>query len=193
MARTKVSFCRHLKDRRFRKNENLILGIFISERKNSPTTKKIANKTKLSRSTIYIHHHAIKEIIPDYERYILVLFSSSTKKKLRQKNSQLKNLYFDMLVFILQNKKIFKMFLKFNDREIINKMVGKIKNQVIASTNLPKNSQKIFQIYTSEITEIIFMWGRANFSEDKLTQVLSDIMYLTETFASRLTPISYEY
>lgn len=192
MARSKVSFGRHLKDRRFSKNENLIIDIYIRERKNDITARKIAKKTKLGRSTIYAHHRAVKEIIPDYENYILALFTSNIKKKIRKKNVALKFLYLDMLLFILRNKKIFRMFLIFNDREIISRMIGKLEKKITSSMRLPKNSQKIFKVYTSEVTEVIFAWGRAGFSEGELTQVLSDIMYLTSTCTDRLNPINHE-
>ena len=96
-----------------------------------------------------------------------------------------------MLVFILRNKKIFKMFLKFNDREIIGKMIKKMNTKIIRFAKLPKNSDKILKMYASEITEIIFEWGRKGFPEAQLERVLSDIMYLTKTCRTRLMPINY--
>ena len=84
------------------------------------------------------------------------------------------------------------MFLIFNDREIISRMIGKLEMKITSSMRLPKNSQKIFKVYTSEVTEVIFAWGRAGFSEGELTQVLSDIMYLTSTCTDRLNPINHE-
>ena len=191
MARPKASFCKHLKDRRFRKNENLILDIFISKKGRDITSKKISRYAKLGRSTFYFHHCAVKEIIPDYEKYILASFSSAIKKKLLQKNTQLKTIYLDMLVFILQNKKIFKMFLKFDDRKIINQMVNKIGNKIRRFSRLSEKSTKIWKIYVGEITEVIFAWGHVGFPEEKLLEVLSDIMYLTETCADRLAPIDH--
>ena len=191
MVKNKVSFGRRLKDRRFFRNENLILDIFVCN--SNITTKKIAKKAKLSRSTIYVHHHAIKEIIPDYERYILSSFSFAIKKKLHQKTVHLKSLYLEMLLFVLRNKKIFKMFIKFDNREIIVKMVGKLESKIIGTLRLPQKSQKIFKVYASEITEVIFAWGHAGFPEDKLNQTLSDIMYLTNTYWDRLAPINHEY
>lgn len=184
---------KQMKNRRFFKNENLILDIFIREYKNGITTKKIAKKAKLSRSTIYVHHHAIKEIIPDYERYILSLFSSTIKKKLHRRSTHLKTLYLEMLLFILRNKKIFKMFIKFDDREIIVKMIGKLNSKIISTVRLPKSSKKILKIYAGEVAELIFAWGRADFPKNELERVLSDIMYLTNTCSTRLTPINHEY
>ena len=191
MVRTQAFFCKHLKDRRFRKNENLILDIFISEKGSNVTTKKIAKKAKLGRATIYFHHRAVAAIIPDYEKYILASFSASIKKRLLQKNAQLKILYLDMLVFILRHKKIFKMFLKFDDRKIINQMIHRLENKIRNFSRLSEKSTRIWKIYVGEITEVIFIWGRAGFPENKLTEVLSDIMYLTETFADRLAPIDH--
>ena len=178
-----------MNDLRFRKNENLILTIFVSEYKNDITVKKIARRAGLSRSTIYAHHHAVKEILPDYERYVLVEYSGLAQKRLWRRNAQLRAIFLDMLVFILRNKKIFEMFLEFNDRAIFYKMIGKIQGKIIRSMRLPRNCDKILKIYESEIAEVIFEWGKRGFSEKELEKVLSDIMYLTSTCKNRLMPI----
>ena len=186
----RASLSRRLKDRRFRKNEGMIVKVFV-KKKGDLTARKIAKETGLSRSTVYEHHHAMKEIIPDYERYILGEYSLAIRKRMRRKNVPLKALYFDTLLFILRNRKIFEMFLKFNDKEIVVRMVGKMKSKIVGSQRLPKNSDGMFRIYAVEVAEVIFGWGERGFSEEELSRVLNDILYLTETCGDRLGPINH--
>ena len=190
MGTKRVALGRRLKDRRFRKNEGLIVEIFIKGN-GELTVKKMAKETGLSRSTVYEHHHAIKEIIPDYERHVLAEYSRLMRKKMRRKNVQLRTLYFDTLVFILRNRKIFEMFLKFNDRNVVMKMVDKMRGKIVNLAGLPKKSDKVFRVYAVEVVEIIFGWGERGFLESELEQVLGDIMYLSKTCGHRLGPINH--
>lgn len=169
-----------MKDRRYRKTEGTILEVFFGEAGNNITMKKLAELAGLPRSTMYVHHHAIKEIIPDYERYVLLEYIINIKKKL--KNPELKFLYLDLLLFIIRNRNIFEMFLKFGDREILVKMLEELKMVV-------GGSDRVFRIFVSEVIEIIFEWGREGFPEDELEKVLTDIMYLTNTAKERLGPL----
>ena len=189
MKKEEVFFGRRMKDLRFRKNENLILKTFVGEREEKITVRKFVKELGFSRSTMYLHHHAMKEIIPDYERYILAEYSSMMRRKIRKKNVQLKTLYLDMLVFILRNQKIFEMFLEFDDRVAVAKMVYKLENKIVSFARLSKTSRKILKVYISEVVEIIFEWGRGGFTEKELEDVLADIMYLTQTCRERLGPI----
>lgn len=181
---------RGMKNKRYRKTEEVILKVFFDENERGITMQKMAKKAKIGRSTMYTHHHAIREILPDYERYVLREYGLTMKKKLRKKNISLKSLYLDTLLFILRNKKIFAMFLKFGDREITIKMIGRLEDKVSIAMRFPKNSEKIFRIYASEVAEIIFEWGEKGFSDRELEKILSDIMYLTETSRARLMPIN---
>ncbi len=110
---------------------------------------------------------------------------------MRRKNVLLRALYFDTLVFILRNRKIFEMFLKFNDRGVVVKMVEKMRGKIVGVQRLPKNSEKMFRIYAVEVTEIVFEWGERGFLESEVLQVLGDILYLTETCDKRLRPINH--
>ena len=191
MKRKRVALDGRLKERRFWKNEGKSVDIYMRKHEDL-TVGKIARKTGLSRSTVYAHHHAIREIIPDYENYILSEYSRIIRKKMRKKDVQLKSLYLDMLVFILRNQKIFEMFLEFNDREIMIRMISKLENKIIDFARLPKEPGKILRVYMSEVVEIIFEWGNKKFSDEVLFKVLSDIMYLTETCGERLLPLNYK-
>ena len=181
---------RGMRNKRYRKTEEAILKVFFDENKKGITMQKMARKAKVGRSTMYTHHHAIREILPDYERYILREYWLLMQKKIKKKNLQLRTLYLDTLLFILRNRKIFEMFLELNDRDVMIRMVKKLESRIYNFARLPKNSEKIFRIYASEIVEIVFEWGEENFSEKELEKVLSDIMYLTESSRNRLMPIN---
>lgn len=191
MSGKRVFLERKFKDCRFRKAEDAILDTYVKEHGKDLTVVKMAKKAGLGRATMYVHHHATREIVPDYQRYILFQFRKETQKKLRRKNSQLKSLYLDLLIFILRNKKIFEMFLKFDNREALVKILTKLKPKVVSSMRFPKNSDRIFRIYASEVAELIMEWGEKGFSEKEMGQVLSDIMYLTESARSRLLPLEH--
>lgn len=67
-----------MKDQRFRKTEEKILAVFLDG--DFDTMGQIAKKIGVARSTVYIHHHTIREILSDWEEYILVEYSSRMKK-----------------------------------------------------------------------------------------------------------------
>ncbi|MDO4752872.1 MAG: TetR/AcrR family transcriptional regulator [Candidatus Saccharibacteria bacterium] len=186
----KILLKNKMKNRRFRKNEEAIIDVFLNDYKKGITVQKMAKKAGLGRTTIYIHHHATREIISDYHKYILAQYRKEIQKKLKKRDVPLKMLYFDMLIFILRNKKIFGMFLQFGNRDILMDMIKKMELKIVKFARLPKNSEKILGIYVSEVVELIFEWGKRGFSERELESILKDIMYLTETSRNRLMPIS---
>lgn len=180
---------RGMNHRRYRKTEETILRVFFDENQKGISMQKMAKKAGLGRSTMYTHHHAIREIIPDYERYMLVEFQTIERRKMRVKNTQLRSLYLDLLLFILRNRKVFEMFLRYGDRNIYVMMIKKLETKIINFARLPSNSEKLFAIYTNEVVGVIEGWGKSGFSENEVEKVLGDIMYLTETCRDRLMPI----
>lgn len=179
---------RRLKDKRFRKNEESILDVYLGEL-DDLTMKKIAKRAGISRSTVYEHHHAIKEIVLDYERYILKEYTRIVRERSQKEDVPLKSFYLDMLLFILKNKKVFRMFLKLKDREIIMKMFGELEDKIIEDERLPKNSTRMLRILKSEMAEIIFEWGEKGFPKKEVERVRREIVYLSETALKRLERI----
>lgn len=155
-----------MRDCRYKKTEEKILSVFFDARYD--TMRQIAKKAGVARSTIYTHHHSVMRILPDWEKYILEEYYLFLRKES----------YFEMLIFILKHQNFFEVFLKFNDREIIMKMV-----LFLWRAERPK---EIYNILASEITEIIFEWGRRGFSEKEIERVLADIVYLSKTAEARL-------
>lgn len=62
------------------------------------------------------------------------------------------------------------------------KMILKLKPKI-------KEPEKILRICASEITEIIFEWGKRGFAKKEIEKVLSDMMYLTVSARKRLGPL----
>ena len=163
-----------MKDRRYKKTEEKILTVFFDE--DFKTMREIAKRAGVARSTIYTHHHKMMEIMPDWEEYILAEYQLMIREKMEVKSAR--SLYFEMLVFILKNRKFFEVFLRFRNREVLVKMIFSMWDT--------ENSRRILRIAASEITEIIFEWGERGFSKKELEEVLADIMYFSEMIKVRL-------
>ena len=84
------------------------------------------------------------------------------------------------------NKKIFKIFLKFDDRYVITEMINELKDMVIKEAKLTRNKEKIFQIFVSEIEVIIRNWCKNGFDFKKVDKCVSEIVYLMNTSRIRL-------
>ena len=181
---------RGMKNKRYRKTEEKILRVFFIENKKGTTFEKIAKRAGVARATLYSHHRAIREVIPDYRRYLLVEYSILLKKIMKRKELSLRVLYFETLLFILRNKKVFEMLVEFGDFETLVKIFSKLRLKIVASARLSKASQKIFRIYTSEVIGIIREWIKEGSPEKEIERVLADMIYLTETARERLMPIS---
>lgn len=160
------------KNCRSKKTEEMILTVFF----NHPeyTMCQIAKKAGVARSTVYNHHHSVRQIIPDCESYILAEYEQTLKK-----NAEIKIFYFNVLIFIIKNRQFFEIFLKFNDRKILIEMLSCLKPRF----DVPERN---FQIYVAEVVEIIFEWGKSGFSESEIDKIVSDIVYLTLTIHKRL-------
>lgn len=181
---------RGMRNKRYRRTEDKILRVFFVENKKGTTLSKMAKKVGVARATMYAHHRTVREVIPDYRRYMLVEYDRLVRRKIRKRNLTLKTTYFETLLFILRNKRVFRMLIEFGDVETLVGILRKIKPKIESSIRLPKGSEKVFRVYISEIIEIIVEWGESGFSETKMDEMLSNIMYLTDTARDRLMPIN---
>ena len=171
-----------MRDRRYKKTECKILSVFFGEIGKEISMQNLAEKAGIARSTIYLHHHSLWQIIPDCEKDILEEYFEKIKRKLKD-GTYIRKFYLDTLVFILKNREFFEAFLKFNNREVVIKMLSRLKEEL-------REPEKVFGIYISEVTEVIFEWGHRGFPEGELEKVLADIMYLTNTMKERLGPLA---
>lgn len=170
-----------MRSRRYKKTEEKILTVFFEHPEY--TMSQLAEESGIARSTIYTHHHSVRQIIPDCEKIILKEYNLTIKKKLKKNKLEIKVLYLEMLIFIFRNREVFEIFLKFDDRDIMIKMVLMLGPKI-------KEPEKILRVFASEVAEIIFEWGERGFLEGEMTKTFSDIMYLTSTMRKRLGPLA---
>lgn len=169
------------RNQRYKKTEEKILAVFFSG--SGCTMQKLAKRAGIARSTIYTHHRSMKQIIPDCEKMILEEYEVIVGKKLRKNTTDLRKLYLDTLIFIVKNRQVFEMIFKFEKRDIVMKMLLKLRPKI-------REQEKIFRICIAEVAEIIFEWGERGFPEREIEKILSEVVYLTTTARHRLTPIA---
>lgn len=195
MPKTKIKLprSRHpsrqgMQNRRYRKTEEAILEVLLRSRR-MPNTTELTKRAHISRSTLYRHHRAMPGIIPDYERDTLIAFKRESKKILNQKEPSLENTYLKILIFVLRYKRVFKILFKYSGDRVVENMVSVAKTPIASACHLPKNSDRMFKIYAKEVAGIVEDWGEKGFPEDRINRILKDVIYLTSTMYSRLSPV----
>ena len=175
---------KRLANKRFRRTEGIILRAFFASSSDAGMIG-IAKKAGVARSTIYIHHRTAREIIPDYERYVLKKYRKMMKKILAAKNSRLETVFIRTLIFMTANKRFFAIILR-NDNAIIEKMLDEIEIKIVSSIRISRNRECVFKIYRSEVAVLIDDWCKKNFSYEEIDKVVENIIYLTKTARIRL-------
>ena len=177
------------KNRRYQKTEIAILEVLMRS-KELPSARVLVRQAKISRSTLYRHHKTIPGIIPDYEREILIKYTEVIQKLTRRKNIQVRTICLRTLIFIMMNRRTFKILLKYDSGVVIEKMILKLRHKLKSACYLPNNPEKILRIYAKEVAGVIEEWGRSGFKEGELELVLGKVMYLTESMRQRLGPLN---
>lgn len=176
-----------LKDVRFRKTEEAIFEAFFDEKREAKlSVGELAKKIGVNRVTVYRHHRAMYEIVEDYERYVLEEYEKIVQKVRMRDKVDLRRIYYEMLVFILQNRRIFEALIKRGDLKIVEEMMLALKLEIIEFAKLPSHSEKILRVYIGEIVELIVDWGLGGFKEVELVKLLNNMIYLTNTVKGRL-------
>ena len=163
----------------------------LAKSKKLPTAGILVRKARISRATLYRHHKTVTEIIPNYKREILIKYGDMMRGISHQKNTQVRKICLRTLIFVMANRRIFKILLRYDGGAVIEKMVLKSKNKLQSTYHLPKNPDKMLKVYTKEVAGIIEEWGRREFCEDGMNVTLDKIMYLTDTMRQRLGPVNY--
>ena len=172
-----------LGNQRFRQTEEAVLGAFFGSKK-VLNARIIVKRARISRSTLYRHHKTVYEIVPDYEEYILEKYDN-LMRGLIKRNIRLKTAFHQMLIFILRNKRVFKIIMDKGNENILEKMIRRMEPKIVKIYRLPEDCGKMLRIYEKEIAGVIDGWRRGGFVEDEM-RVLADIMYLTATIRQRL-------
>lgn len=179
-----------LEDYRFRKTEEAIFKAFFVEGVDKNFgVGEMARMIGISRATFYRHHRALHQIAEDYERYILDKYFRLMEELRKKDDLGLRQKYYRMLVFILQNRGVFRMVIERKDLRVLEKMVYELKLEVEVATRLSYGSERIFRVYMGEILGLINDWGSGGFKEIEMVKLLNNIMYLTETVRKRLLPL----
>lgn len=179
---------KRMSNKRFRRTEDAILRVFFEE-DYYVSMEVLARRIGVARSTLYYHHKAISRIIPDYEGFLLRKYRRKIRRLLAKKNTRMRALYVGALFFILQNREYFSMIIQTGNRGVLTKMIDELTPKVERVMGLPRNSAKIMKIYTSEVIEVVWMWGEDGFEEQRIDMVLEDVMFLTTTVRQRLRPM----
>ena len=178
---------KRLKNRRFKKTEDKILEVFFQEE--CKCICKLAKQAGVARTTVYFHHHRVSGIPTDYQHYILYIYKKTLKRIADKDNTKIDTIFEVTLLFMMQNKKMFKVALYYNDPTVYLKMIEMLKPLIEKGMGLPKNSKRMFNVYTVEVVELINEWGKDGYKEEEMKGLLKNIMYLTKSLRTRLSPI----
>lgn len=172
-------------NKRFCKSENAIF-ITYCKFKDYPSAKLIAQKSKISRSTIYRHHGRPQNIPRDYEEYLLHLYQKKMGKILNKKGIDLKTLFLRTLIYIYSNRKTIKVLFSSGRSEIIKKILKTLKARILIVWNLTGDLDELYCIFENEIIGVIETWSKQGFRANFLDTTLNDIVQLTNTAPKRL-------
>ena len=173
-----------LSDKRFKRTEKAILGAFFDS--DSLNVKTIAKNAGVARSTMYFHHKTVRDIVSDYEKYLLKKYVRKIHKTLMQKNIKIETILMQTMIFMMMNRYYFGIVLRGNSRTLLEKMIDVIDLRIMHEMGISKRKRRIFTIYKSEVVVILEEWGRRGFRHDEVTRVVNDMIYLLRTARIRL-------
>ena len=176
---------KRLNNKRFARIEWAILEAYF-DGELCVSARTMADKVGVARSTIYNHHKTVREIIPDYERYILRKYKRMIRKALKGRGVRIKSLYAKALFFMLQNKRVFVVLARGGDRRVVEQMVMELRGRIEVVMRLPKNSNSLYNVYVDEVVGLILRWNADGLREAEMDELLVNIMHLTETMRQRL-------
>lgn len=182
---------KRLSDRRFKKTEEAILQVFFRG-DSYVSMDEMAKKAGVSRSTIYRHHDAVKYIIPDYERYILNKYRRNVNRVLRDKKTRAKDLYTALLLFMMKNKRVFRILIRGGSQGILVRMIRVIRLKIGRELRLPLRPETALVVYMNEVAVLIEGWAGKGFLAEEMDEIIREVMYLTETAKVRLIALNRE-
>ncbi|MBR5046497.1 HTH domain-containing protein [Candidatus Saccharibacteria bacterium] len=171
-----------LADKRFKRTEEKILRLFFEDEK-CLEMKTLAEKVGVTRSTVYRHHRAARNIVLDYEVFVLRSYIRMVK---RNSHLSVRLIFLKTLYFVINKEDVFKVLMKYCEERIFYKMIIGIDSQMMKKMKLPRNAYLIYVVYASEVARLVYEWGKNGFLEDEIEVVLDRIMFLTMTARVRL-------
>lgn len=179
-----------LGDARFRRTEDALFGVIFEEGGMKLSVVEIARRIGVNRGTLYRHHRAMREIIKDYEQYILEKYAELMIEIRKRDSVELRRMYYEMVLFILQNRRIFEMLIKQKNFKVLDEMIVVLKPEIMDFIRLSGSHERIFRVYTGEIVGLITDWELDGFREVEIVKLLNNIMYLTESARRRLLSLA---
>lgn len=177
-----------MKNRKFRKVEEAILGFFCAKGFVFGLDKAV-KEIGIARSTFYHHHRTMADVLPDYRRYILRKYNKMINRIMHNKNARVKIVYLNIIIFIVQHRDAFELLLRDENVIILNVMIDMISEKMMRRMGLTQRMRKIYSVYNGEVTRILYEWIETGADIDESGRLLSDIIYLTQTAKQRLAPI----
>ena len=172
-----------LRDARFRKTEEAIFKAFFEGGGEIKLgVGELAQKIGVDRATFHRHHRAVCEIVEDYEEYILEKYAKLIQEIDKMGDIGLRRLYYEIIIFILRNRRIFEVLIKREKFRVIKKMILMLGMNM----GLFDNSERVFRVYVGEIVGLIADWGLEGFKEVEIVKLLNNIVYITDTARERL-------
>lgn len=178
-----------LLNNRFRRVEDAILKVFFKH-KGYVNVRSVTSEVGMARGTFYGHHKMVACVIPDYKDYVYRKYSVAIRRYSKRRNISAGGLYRKMLVFILRERKSFGVLVRAKDKEIFTRMVLRLKKHIDELDGLSGNTRNLFDVYSGEIAEILFIWGKGGFREEKMEEVLGDILQVTSGMRVNLTKLN---
>ncbi len=175
-----------MSNKKFRKTEEMILRVFFSWKGGVMGMSRVARRVGIARSTLYRHHKAAGEIKDDLAEYVFDMYRRRMRRIMRKRDVRLRKTYMEMLVFIVQNRGLIGYLVKVGDKGLFERMVRELKPKVYSTQRLSDMYDDVYNIYVSEVVEILYWWGRREFNEVEISEVLGNIIYLSETIKQRL-------
>ena len=172
-----------MRDKRFLHSEEAIIRSFLSIR-NCVSVDSLVSRAQISRSTFYRHHKSIKNIVLDYEDYLLNRFMNTMSEW--RGNKDLKFYYKQMLIFIITNKKILLFLIQHGEKSVLEGLIVKLEPTIMEIIRFPKRTETALIVYRYEILGLLEEWAKEEFTEENLERVLKNIVYLTTTMKERL-------
>ena len=180
---------KNMSNKHFQKTEQAIFLTFYKLR-DYPSAKLIAKKAGVSRSTFYRHHQSAYSIPGDYEKYLLTMYDNAIRGLLHKDDVALKVLFLRTFVFIANYKGILTKLFTEGHKEIIKRMVRRLKPRVTNSWLLAIDKDQAFTIFENEFLGIVEIWSKQGFPISELNSLLIKTLYLTRTAPEHLAPVT---
>ena len=151
---------------------------------------ELTKKIGVDRATFYRHHRSACEIVEDYEQYILEKYIRLISETRERDEVELRRMYYETIIFILQNKRMFKMLLEKKRLVVVKEMIIILRPEMAALEKSLDYSERMFRVCVGGIVGLIEDWGIGGFQDTEIVKLLNNMMYLTVAARKILLPLA---